>query len=194
MKILVINIFLVISLTFGIWANDIGSIAPGFSLPDARSGKTVSLSDFPEAKAIAVIFVATRCPYSNAFNQVMNDLAAEYKSKGVVVLGINSNGTEPVEEVAKHSEENNFSFSVLKDEGFEIADRYGAQVTPEVFLLDSRLQIQYHGALGNSKQPTTKASEANFLDLKQALDALLESKEIPVQTTKMFGCSIKRQK
>lgn len=80
----------------------------------------------------------------------------------------------------------------MKDGGNKIANISGAQVTPEVFLLDSDSVIRYHGAIGNSEQPTNQASKANGEDLEQALDVLLAGREIPIKTTKTFGCIIRR--
>lgn len=172
------------------FALDPGDSAAAFKLNDS-AGKEVKLSDY-SGKNVVVIFIATRCPYSNAFNQVMAKLASDYASKGVVFLGINSNKSEPVEEVADHSKKNGLTFPVLKDPGNKVADQYGAQVTPEAFLIDGKGVIRYHGALGSSNNPTTDASKANSDEIRAALDALMGGKDIAKAKTKAFGCSIKR--
>jgi peroxiredoxin len=169
----------------------IGDRAPDFTLPDSN-GKSWSLADFKGKKAVAVIFIATQCPFSKAFDHVMADLAKEYESRGVAFVAINSNKTEPVAEVAEHAKKNGFIFPVLKDEGNVIADQFGAAVTPEVFLLDSDFTVRYHGALGNSAKPTTKAEEASDAEFRPALDALLAGQAIAKAQTKAFGCTIKR--
>jgi alkyl hydroperoxide reductase subunit AhpC len=122
----------------------------------------------------------------------MADLAGRYEKRGIKVIGVNSNKTEATQKVADHADANNFGFVVMKDEGSVIADRFGASVTPEVFLIDGEMELRYHGALGNSRQPTRKAEEANSDDVVQALEALLSGAGVPVKTTKMFGCTIKR--
>ncbi|GAB4238074.1 MAG: hypothetical protein Kow00109_12340 [Acidobacteriota bacterium] len=184
-------VFLGLAGTLGLGA-DLGE-APDFRLPEVRTGRTVALSDLArDHKAVAVIFIATGCPYSNAFNHVMSDLARRYESQGVAFVGINSNKTEPVENVRRHAEQHGFPFPVLKDEGSAVADLYKAQVTPEVFLVTPDLKVVYHGALGNSRQPTTKAEEANGDELAAALDEFLAGKPVSTPQTKMFGCTIKR--
>ena len=162
-----------------------------FTLADT-SGKQHSLYDLKGKKAVAVIFIATQCPYSNAFNDVMASLAREYAGRGVAVVGINANKTEPAAEVAEHAKTHGLGFTVLKDEGNMIADRLGASVTPEVFLLDSDWTLRYHGALGNSAKPTTKVEEATDAEFRPALDAVLSGGNVARVETKAFGCTIKR--
>lgn len=163
-----------------------------FTLPVAGSSATQSLYGQKGKKAVTVIFIATKCPYSNAFNQVMAKLAKEYESKGVAVIGINANKTEPATEVADHARTHALGFPVLKDEGNVIADRLGASVTPEVFLLDSTWTLRYHGALGNSANPTTHASESSDAEVRPAIDAILAGGTVSRTKTKAFGCTIKR--
>ena len=170
----------------------VGEKLADFTLPVAGAGGQQSLYGQKGKKAVAVIFIATKCPFSNAFNPVMANLAKEYESNGVAVIGINSNKTEPAAEVAEHARANNFGFPVLKDEGNVIADRLGATVTPEVFLLDGEWTVRYHGALGNSANPTTNVSEATDSELRPAIDAVIAGGTVGRAETKAFGCSIKR--
>lgn len=171
----------------------IGERMADFTLPEAGSGKSHSLYEFKGKKAVAVIFLATQCPFSNAFNHVMADLAREYAGRGVAVVGINANTTEPAAQVAEHARTHNLGFPVLKDDGNVIADRLGASVTPEVFLLDDGWTLRYHGALGNSAHPTTKPEEASDGEVRPALEAVLADQTVARAETKAFGCTIKRQ-
>jgi peroxiredoxin len=171
---------------------NVGDKVADFGLTDVRSGKEVSLRELTGQQGVAVIFVATECPYSNAFNGVMADLAREYKARGVTVVGINPNQTEPAAAVKKHAEDHGLDFVILKDDKQVIADRLGATRTPEVFLLDRDMVVRYHGAIGNSKVPTTKADQANDEELRPALDAIANGSPVAVAETKAFGCTIKR--
>jgi len=170
----------------------VGDKVDSFSLVDVRSGQEVSLSKLAGPKGVAVIFVATECPYSNAFNKVMATIAKDYKSRGIHVVGVNSNNTEPADSVKQHAEAKGLDFTVLKDNGSAVADKFGAQKTPEVYLLDKDMVVRYHGTIGNSKLPTTKAEQANADELRPALEAVLTGQPVPVQETKAFGCTIKR--
>jgi peroxiredoxin len=169
----------------------VGQKAPDFSLQDVRTGKEVALNQVSGSSGIAVIFVGVRCPYSNAFNGVMSQLAKEYRAEGITVVGINSNKTESLEDVRQHAESKGLEFTVLKDDG-KIAELFGATRTPEVFLLDRQMIVRYHGAIGNSKMPTTNPSQTKADDLRPALDAVAKGTPVQVTETKAFGCTIQR--
>ncbi len=165
----------------------IGTVIDDFKLPDTN-GAEHSLKSLAGAKGAVLIFIATRCPVSNAYNDRMQQLAQDYKAKGINVIGINSNSTEPLAEVKSHAAEKGLTFTILKDEGNKIADRLGANHTPEAYLLDANMKLVYHGRIDNSMRP--EGATAN--DLRDALDELLAGKAISKTGGAAFGCSIKR--
>ena len=168
----------------------IGTPAPDFTLPAADGGGAVALKELlAKNRAVAVIFVATKCPVSNAYNGRMAELAKEYAAKGVAVVGINSNRTEPASEVAAHAKEHGFTFPVVKDEGNRVADAYGATHTPEVFVISPKGDLLYHGRIDESQDDPKHVRSP---DLRNALEAILAGKPVPAPETKAFGCSIKR--
>jgi len=158
-----------------------------FILPD-YNGTEHSLSDYKDSKAIVIIFVATECPVSNAYNSRMEDLYNEYSSKDIAFLGINSNKAETVEMIKEHAEENSLTFTILKDKNNVVADEFDASFTPEVYVLNSNFEIQYHGRIDNSKNE----DDVTTKDLENALNEILAGKEVTTKATKAFGCSIKR--
>lgn len=167
-----------------------GSAAPGFSLGSVTDGKPVALKELLAShKGVAVLFIATKCPVSNAYNERMAALAAAYGAKGIAFVGINSNKTEPAAEVAEHAKKHGFGFPVLKDDGNKVADAYGATRTPEVFLVDPAGNVVYHGRIDENQDD---AKNVRSPDLRNALDAFLAGKPVPVPETKAFGCTIKR--
>jgi len=170
----------------------VGDTVTTGAMIDSRTGQSVSLEQLAGPQGVVLVFVSTECPYSNAFNKVMADLAREYKARGVTLVGINSNKTEPIDAVKRHADDKGLDFAVIKDEGSALADQLGATRTPEVFLLDKEMKLRYHGALGNSKTPTTKAEQATADDLRPALDAVLSGGSVQFAETKAFGCTIKR--
>jgi peroxiredoxin len=159
-----------------------------FTLTD-YNGKKVSLNDFKDAKAIVLMFIATECPVSNAYNGRYNALVAEYGARNVAFLGINSNKAEPAEAVKEHAKKHGFSFPILKDEKNVIADRLEAQRTPEIFVLHPATRtVLYHGRIDDSQREEKITSR----DLAAALDEILAGKPVSVTETKAFGCTIKR--
>jgi peroxiredoxin len=168
----------------------IGSPAPDFTLPTAADGKPVALKEMlGKSKAVAVMFIATKCPISNAYNERMAALGKEYAAKGIAFVGINSNKAELAPETAQHAAKNGFTFPVLKDEGNKVADLYGAQKTPEIFVLDPKGTLVYHGRIDETADDPKGVKSP---DLRNALDAILGAKPVPVTGTKAFGCTIKR--
>jgi len=169
----------------------VGEKVTDFSLLDVRTGKEVALNQVSGPSGVAVIFVGVRCPYSNAFNGVMSELAKEYRARGITVVGINANKTESLEDVKQHAESKGLEFTVLKDDG-RIAEQFGATRTPEVFLLDKQMVVRYHGAIGNTKMPTTNPAQTKADDLRPALEAVAKGAPVQVAETKAFGCTIQR--
>jgi peroxiredoxin len=165
----------------------VGAAAPDFTLPDADGGAH-SLASLKGKSGTLVLFVATECPYSNAYNARMQKLADDYRARGVNVVGINSNSTEPAAEVKQHAADNGLNFTILKDPGNQIADRYDAQVTPEAYLLDASGKLVYHGRIDNSRTGYLITST----ELRDAIEATLASKPVEKAGAKAFGCSIKR--
>ncbi len=158
-----------------------------FTLSDA-SGKKHSLSSLKGEKGTVLIFVSTQCPVSNAYNERMEKLAQDYKARGVNVVGINSNTTESADDVKAHADQNNLTFTILKDHGNKVADQVGATNTPEVFFLDSSSKLVYRGRIDNSRNGQSVSAN----DLRDAIEATLAGKPVANAFVRAFGCSIKR--
>jgi peroxiredoxin len=167
----------------------IGAPAPDFTLPSARDGAALALKELSNGKAVVVMFIATKCPVSNAYNDRMGAIAREYSSKGIQFIGINSNKAEPAEEVAAHAREHHLNFPIVKDPGNKVADAYGAQKTPEVFVISPKGDLLYHGRIDESQDDPKGVKSP---DLRNALEAILAGKPVPAAETKAFGCTIKR--
>jgi peroxiredoxin len=165
----------------------IGATVEDFTLPNA-DGKDQSLSSLKGKNGSVLIFVATKCPVSNAYNERMEKLAQDFKARGISVIGINANATDSADSVKAHAAENHLSFPILKDPANKIADRLGATVTPEAYLLDGNNKLVYRGRIDDAKD----ASMVNSSDLREAIEATLAGKPVAKTTASAFGCSIKR--
>src|SRR5829696_4054375 len=165
----------------------IGSTIEDFTLPDV-SGQERTLKSLAGKNGTVLLFIAVQCPVSNAYNERMEKLAADYQAKGIAVIGINANAAEDAAAVKVHAAEHKLSFPILKDPANKIADRLGAAVTPEAYFLDANNKLIYHGRIDNSRN----AAQVESNDLRNALDAALAGKAVEKTEAKAFGCSIKR--
>lgn len=165
----------------------IGSTLDDFTLPDAN-GKEQSLASLKGKNGAVLIFMAVQCPVSNAYNERMEKLAQDYAARGINVIGINANSVDSAEAVKAHAAEHKFTFTILKDSGNKIADRLGASVTPEAYLIDKSNKLLYRGRIDNSKNVEGVTSS----ELRDAIEATLAGKPVTKTTANAFGCSIKR--
>ena len=165
----------------------IGTTIDDFKLPDTN-GAEHSLKSLTGKHGAVLIFISVQCPVSNGYNERMKKLAEDYQARGINVIGINSNVTEPISAVKAHAADKHFTFTVLKDDGNKIADRLGATRTPEAYVIDANGKLAYHGRIDNSQNTANITSN----DLRDALDELLSGKAISKTGGAAFGCSIKR--
>jgi peroxiredoxin len=166
----------------------VGTKPGDFSLKDLKGGNV----QYAQLKGTVtvVIFIATKCPVSNAYNERMSALYRDYAPKGVKFVFVNPNSTEPAAEVEEHAGKNSFPFAVYKDPNNVMADLFHAQYTPEAFILDEAGGIRYHGHLDDAQN----AARITRQGLRLALDAMLAGKAVDPAETKAFGCTIKRVK
>lgn len=183
------KLILLLTFLFGTISAQVPLKYDNFSLKGI-DGKTYSLSDFKNAKAIVIIFISTQCPVSNDYNSRMEKIYQDYKNRGVAFIGINSNKEESVDEIKEHAKKNNLNFLILKDYENKIADVFKASYTPEVYVLNPNFELLYHGRIDDSRKIKNVTKE----DLKNALEEILAGKEVSVKETKAFGCTIKRVK
>lgn len=164
-----------------------------FSLHDAR-GAMRSLKDYKDAKVLVVAFLGTECPLANVYLPRLAELSEKWKSEGVAFLGINSNQQDSITEVANHAQRMEIPFPVLKDPANEIADRFGAVRTPEVFLLDGDRVVRYWGRIDDQYGVGFQRKKTGRNDLGEAIEELLAGKAVSQPVTEAPGCLIGRVK
>jgi peroxiredoxin len=165
----------------------IGQPAPDFTLKDLNGAKH-ALKD-QHGKITVIAFLSVQCPISNAYNERIRELAADYVQQSVSFLAINSSANETVAEIKAHVEKQGFQFPILKDKGNKVADLYHAERTPEIFVVDAQGILRYHGRIDNSHLPI----HVKRRDLREALNELLAGKPVSVPEAKALGCVIKRE-
>ena len=168
-----------------------GDAAPGFSLPNTDGG-TASLDELAGAPAVVVAFWCNHCPYVRAWEERFNDIAREYSDRGVLTVAICANDAishpgDSFEAMVERAAERGYVFAYARDDSQDVARAYGAQRTPEVFVLDGERRVAYHGAIDDATDPG--AVTAHYL--RQALDAVLEGGAPETTSTPAVGCTIK---
>ena len=179
------------------WASEpttaLGHKVEEFTL-DNCYGKPISLSDFDDKQAIAIVFLGTECPLAKLYGRRLSDLQTKYESAGVVVIGINSNTQDSLTELAAYAHRHDVNFPLLKDVGNRVADAIGAERTPEVFLLDADRIVRYHGRIDDQYGVGYSRERTVNPDLAIAIDQLLAGETIEVPETEVVGCHIGRVK
>ncbi|MGD8594354.1 MAG: thioredoxin family protein [Gammaproteobacteria bacterium] len=171
----------------------LGTPAPDFSLPDIGN-HIVSLRNFDASPALLVVFLSHHCPYTRHIFSNLAEMIRDYQSRGVAVVGINSNDPEQhvedrPEKMAQLAEKQNFPFPYLKDATQEIAKAYKAACTPDFFLYDQNRKLVYRGRFDDARPDRDVPVSGN--QLRAAMEALLSGKE-PIEPQKpSVGCNIK---
>src|SRR5436190_6064938 len=146
---LVLTAFFAFALTASAQGLAVGSAMENFSLADTK-GKIQTLNDMKGTNGAVIIFVSSQCPVVRGYNERMNQIATDYKAKGINVIGINANVTESPMEIKMHGEAT-YKFPVLIDKNSVLAEKINANNTPEAFFVDSKNVLLYHGAIDNDR-------------------------------------------
>jgi peroxiredoxin len=168
-----------------------GDPAPEFELKGV-DGKKHCMKEF-RGKITLVVFMCNHCPYVQPKFSYLNELQEKFKGN-VKVIGINSNSPEIVEEdsfekMKEYAKKNAFKFLYLIDETQETAKSFGAVCTPDPFLFNEKHELVYHGRLDDAHmQEHTKAKTK---EIEEAIEQLIQKKEVSVEEKPSMGCSIK---
>ncbi len=170
----------------------IGEQAPDFSV-EGTDGRTYTLSDFDDAKALVVFFTCNHCPAVRGSDESTRATVERFKPQGVAFIGINSNSetthpTDDFDHMVERMKEHSFPWVYARDRSQEAAKAYGALRTPHFFVFDQDRKLIYTGrALENPRKP----EECEGNDLDRALEEYLAGRPISVSTTNPKGCNVK---
>lgn len=172
----------------------LGTIAPDFSLPDVVSGRTISLNDFQEKKALLVMFICHHCPYVQHVKKELAQIGKDYQDKSLGIIAISTNNIvdhpdDSPENLKEMAIEEGLTFPFCYDETQAVAKAYKAACTPDFFLFDADRKLAYRGQLDDSRP-------GNYIpvtgkDIRNAIDALLTDKPINSDQKPSLGCNIK---
>jgi peroxiredoxin len=180
----------------------IGAAAPDFALTGV-DGKTWTLSDFKTARILVIVFTCNHCPTAQAYEDRIKTLASDYKNRGVALVAIMPNDPGSIrldelgytdmgdsfDEMKRRASIKQYNFPYLYDGATEeTSKKYGPIATPHVYVFDQERKLRYSGRVDDVEKPS---KTPHVSDARNAIEALLAGKPVPVATTKVFGCSIK---
>ena len=171
---------------------EIGQRAPDFTLPGVNR-RDYSLAQYNDKKVVVVVFTCNHCPYVQAYEERLLSIDRDYASKGVQLIAINANDEagypeDSFDNMVKRAKQRGYSFPYLRDETQRVARAYGAEYTPEAFVLNSKFAVRYIGRIDDNWQHPDKVKSHN---LREAIDAVLAHKKIENPITHAIGCTIK---
>ena len=170
----------------------LGDSSPEFSLPGV-DGRAYTLAQFSDKPVLIIVFSCNHCPYVQAYEGRVIAIQRDYGRQGVQVVSINSNDAvnypeDGFDEMVSRSKEKNFNFPYLRDASQEIAKRYGASHTPQLFVFDQHRHLRYTGKIDDNWQHPEAVSRTY---LRDAVDALLAHRDPEDPVTHAIGCTIK---
>jgi thioredoxin-related protein len=162
---------------------------------DAVSGEKFSLADVAKENGLLVMFSSNTCPFVQQWESRYNELKTWADQHGVGMIVLNSNygnrnGVDSFDEMKKRASEKNYNFPYVVDEESQIANAFGGQTTPHVFLFDKNMELVYKGAIDDNYKSAADVKQAYT---KDAIASLAGGQKVAVAETKPVGCSIKRK-
>lgn len=172
----------------------LGTKAPSFGLLDTVSNTIKNLEELKGEKGTVIAFICNHCPFVVHVNPQMTRIAKEFLEKGINFVAISSNDVNNYPQDAPHlmkekAEQEGYPFPYLYDETQEVAKAYDAACTPDFYLFDGDLELVYRGQFDSSRPGN--GIPVTGLDLKDAMNALLDGREIDENQKPSIGCNIK---
>jgi peroxiredoxin len=173
----------------------IGDVIEDFKLMNI-DGNMVSLSDYKDAKGFIITFTCNTCPYAKMYEDRIIELDKKYAPLGYPVIAIMPNNTQvkpgdSFEEMKKRAQVKGFTFPYLIDEEQNVYPKFGATKTPHMYVVQKTKKgniVQYIGAIDDNYKDASAVSRKY---VEEAVDALLDGKEVAETITRAIGCSIK---
>src|SRR5687767_1924546 len=164
-----------------------GAESQFYEFPVHRGTTAVAISP-AKASATVVVFVSTVCPISDKYVERLNLLYRAYSSKGVQFAAVNPNANETWQDTETYARQNQLLYPVYQDEKNRLADKLGAQSTPEALVLDSSGRLRYRGQIDDAANPARVRNRS----LRDAIEAVLNNRAVAVSRTRALGCGIHR--
>ncbi len=169
----------------------VGQPAPFYAGLPGTDRKVHGMADLKDKDVIVVVFTCPSCTVAQEYEDRLVAFAAAHAGKDskVAVVAINPN-TGPEDDMLKMDErvsKKKYPFLYLLDPTQEIARKYGANYTPEFFVLDKERKVVYMGALDDKPPP----AEPGAKYVEDAVAAALAGKPAAVGETLARGCRVR---
>lgn len=169
-------------------ALSVGDPAPAWANLEGTDGQKHALADLKGKDAVVVVFTCNSCPVAVGYEDRVIALAKKYEGKAAVVaVNVNTIKDDQLPEMRKRAQKKKFPFPYLYDPSQEIARKYGANYTPEFFVLDRDRKVAYLGAMDEKGPPAAPGK----LFLEEAVEAVLAGKKPDTAETRARGCKIR---
>ena len=172
----------------------LGTPAPDFSLNDVVSQETIRLATFAGKKALLVMFICPHCPYVQHVQRELAKLGTDYAARSLGIVAISSNDAEQYPDdnpdgLRRQARVQGFKFPYCHDESQDVARVYRAACTPDFFVFDEKRLLVYRGQMDSSRPGNDLT--VTGVDLRRAIDAVLDGKPVPANQRPSIGCNIK---
>ena len=165
----------------------IGDLAPAWDNLPGVDGKQHSLSDLKDKKVVVVVFTCNSCPAARDYEDRIIELAKSSDEIAIVAINVNRIPDDSMEKMIERAKSKSLPYPYLFDETQKIAKQYGANFTPEFFVLDEDRKVVYMGSMDDNTD--VKLAKKHYL--RDATAAVLEGKQPNVSETLARGCRVR---
>jgi peroxiredoxin len=169
----------------------VGDVAPAWMELPGTDGKKHSLTDLADKPVVVVVFTCASCPVAEDYEERINALA---KAQGgvdgkvaVVPICVNRIAEDQLPALTERVKQKGYAFHYVYDESQKIAKAYGANYTPEFFVLNKDRKVVYMGAMDDQ----TQAAKVTERYVEAAIQAALEGKTPEKKEVIARGCRIR---
>ncbi len=176
---------------------EIGMPAPSFTLTDTY-GEQHSLSDH-RGEWVVLEWLNYECPFVRKHYDSgnMQRLQQGYAEKGVKWYAVASSAPgkqgyhEPDEMNRLSQAKGSKVAAVLLDPDGAVGKLYGAQTTPQMYVINPDGVLLYNGAIDDRPSARPESLEGAHNYLAAALDEAMNGRPVTTPTSKPYGCSVK---
>lgn len=155
------------------------------------SKKVIKLLKISKHDLNLIYFLEPSCPVSQKYQSIIASIGKEFQTKDINTTFIYPGTFSSEKEIVQFSNEINPGIKIIFDSKKTFTSEIGAKITPEVFLINYKGEIEYHGAiddwyyqLGRSRNEPTQHY------LRNAINNYLLKHPIIPKFTEAIGCDI----